>query len=363
VAENFTVPLTYEWNLNAQYEFVRSWVFELGYVGSRGIHQPASFPINAPELAGPTNPVNCGYNGGNPAVLTNCITTNTGATTNVALRVPYLGFAPSFAMIKSTTGDDKFNSLQATVRKQFSRGLAFQGAYTWSRSFAATYVANPDVGVNTFNPAIAAYGLNAIYHPQRLALSYNWNLPFGHSEGFKGKLVNGWIWSGVTTIQDGTPLTITDGRLGTDFGGSLTSRAQFCSGMGNGNVGTSGSLYSRVVNGYLNNSAFAGPTGACASVYPTGGVFGTGTGFGNSGQGIILGPGQDNWDMSLSKITTVGGLREGATLEFRTEFFNSFNHPEFSNPGVSVSTAATFGKITSSSVNPRLIQFALKYAF
>jgi RNase P/RNase MRP subunit POP5 len=66
--------------------------------------------------------------------------------------------------------------------------------------------------------------------------------------------------------------------------------------------------------------------------------------------------------MSLIKTTTVGGLREDATLTFRTEFFNTFNHPQFNIPVVAVS-ASNFGQINSASVNPRLVQFALKYAF
>jgi len=59
----------------------------------------------------------------------------------------------------------------------------------------------------------------------------------------------------------------------------------------------------------------------------------------------------------------VGGIREDGTLQFRAEFFNVFNHAQFSNPAVAVDSAASFGQITSTSVNPRLIQFALKYAF
>jgi len=66
----------------------------------------------------------------------------------------------------------------------------------------------------------------------------------------------------------------------------------------------------------------------------------------------------------LLKTTKVGGLREDATLQFRTEFFNAFNHPQFNNPAVvDVSKTTTFGQITTTSVNPRLIQFALKYVF
>jgi hypothetical protein len=103
--------------------------------------------------------------------------------------------------------------------------------------------------------------------------------------------------------------------------------------------------------GYLNKAAF------CTTP-----VVGNGTGYGNSGVSIILGPGQFNWDMTLAKTTKVGGIREDATLQFRTEFFNAFNHPQFNNPAVNVALGS-FGQITTASVNPRLIQFGLKYAF
>jgi len=80
--------------------------------------------------------------------------------------------------------------------------------------------------------------------------------------------------------------------------------------------------------------------------------------------GILLGPGQFNFDTTVSKTTTVGGIRESATLQFRAEFFNLFNHPQFNNPGgVNFAVLGNFGQITSTTVNPRLIQFALKYSF
>ena len=75
--------------------------------------------------------------------------------------------------------------------------------------------------------------------------------------------------------------------------------------------------------------------------------------------------------MAILKTTRIGGIRESATLQFRAEFFNTFNHPQFNNPSagcgltansVEVSSASSFG-IISESVNPRLIQFALKYSF
>jgi hypothetical protein len=92
-------------------------------------------------------------------------------------------------------------------------------------------------------------------------------------------------------------------------------------------------------------------------------VIGDGTGWGNSGIGIIQGPGQFNFDVALIKTTRVGGLSENATLQFRSEFFNLFNHPQFANPVSTDVTQVNFGWITATSVNPRLIQFALKYNF
>ena len=79
--------------------------------------------------------------------------------------------------------------------------------------------------------------------------------------------------------------------------------------------------------------------------------------------GTLLGPGQFNFDISIQKLTVVGGIHEGAALQFRADFFNAFNHPQFADPNsVDISTPA-FGQITASSVNPRLIQFSLKYIF
>jgi len=83
------------------------------------------------------------------------------------------------------------------------------------------------------------------------------------------------------------------------------------------------------------------------------------SGFGNAGFGIVLGPPQNNWDMSLSKVTKI---RENQTLLFRAEFFNTFNHPQFDIPDTAANSG-TWGRIGRTAVNPRVIQFGLKYAF
>ncbi|HVZ61180.1 MAG TPA: carboxypeptidase regulatory-like domain-containing protein [Terriglobales bacterium] len=343
---DYPTPTTYQWNLNIQYEFLPKWLLEIGYVGSRSIHQipvtnNTERQINAALLASPTAPVNG-------------ITTNT--TANASVRVPYLGFGPAGLGVSLADGDGKFNSLQVTVRKQFSHGLQMQAAYTFSRSFDTAIF-------NNYNdPLVSNYGQNAAYRPQRLAINYSYDLPFGHMTGVLGKIAEGWSLSGVTVIQNGDPLTIVDTRGGTiyGFGGasSVQSTAQYAPGMTRHDVATSGDIHDRLgatINTlYFNKAAFG-----------TVPVIGNGTGYGNSGLGTVLGPGQLNFDATLQKVTKVGGIHEGANLVFRTEFFNLFNHTQFADPtgGQLDLSNATFGKITATSVNPRLVQFALKYVF
>ena len=89
-------------------------------------------------------------------------------------------------------------------------------------------------------------------------------------------------------------------------------------------------------------------------------VIGDGTGFGNSGMGIVQGPGQFNFDFSVAKNTR---LFEKQSLQFRAEFFNIFNNVNFALPGNNMTVPGTVGRITSTSTGPRVIQFALKYLF
>jgi hypothetical protein len=144
---------------------------------------------------------------------------------------------------------------------------------------------------------------------------------------------------------------------------------------------STGSNYQRVVSGigaaagvggWINTLAYGGFTGAGGTYAqlgppciggtvqgPVGCAATGGIGFGNSGVGAIMGPGQFNWDMSIIKNTKV---TEGTSVQFRAEFYNIWNHPQF-NPPVDDASTAFFGKIFSSSVPPRIMQFALKYTF
>jgi hypothetical protein len=355
----YKYPTTYQWNLNTQYEFLPSWVLEVGYVGSHSVDQGGvaltgggsqGLQINEPLLATPGNPVNCTISNGS-CVSNTGISVNT--TGNTAERVPYLGFSPTGLNTFINGGRTLFDSLQVTVRKRMSHGLELQGAYTWAQDLStADHYSYNDPHAPTL------YGRSSYYRPQRLTINYSWDLPFGKHDGFMGKIANGWSLAGVTVVQDGLPLTVTDTRGGAIYGKVNTSTAQFASGMTAANVGLPGGDEARL-NGWFNKAAFAAGPPVIGAINGVGG----GTGWGNSGAGIILGPGQLNFDSTIQKTTKVGGLHEDAALVFRAEFFNAFNHAQFNTPTSVDASTGTFGVINSSAVNPRLIQFALKYVF
>ena len=172
------------------------------------------------------------------------------------------------------------------------------------------------------------------------------------------KLLSDWKLSGIAVIQSGSPITALDSSAGLVYG-NFENRAQRTG----SNPSTKGSLYSRVINGYLNQNAFT-----IAPEAPNGSGPGD-TDFGNSGVGIVRGPGQHNIDMAVERIFPVVG---SGSFRLRAEFFNLTNTPQFANPynalyfteGPSGPVNVTpFGQITATAANPRIIQFAAKYMF
>jgi hypothetical protein len=174
----------------------------------------------------------------------------------------------------------------------------------------------------------------------------------------RGLLTN-WELSGIAVIQSGSPITVLDNNAGMVYG-NFVNRAQ-----GTGaNPSTHGSLYSRVINGYLNPNAFT-----IAPEAPNGGGPGD-TDFGNSGTGLVRGPGQHNLDMAVERSFSV---TESSSFRVRAEFFNLTNTSQFSNPNNLVDFTEgpngpinlnpAFGLISTKAANPRIIQFAIKYAF
>jgi hypothetical protein len=354
VDQNLVNPLVLSYNVNVQYLFAPAFVLEVGYVGNRGERLIAGQALNVAQLASATNPLNCG-------LPTGCVTTNT--TANVNQRVPIIGIPSGGLTNLANVGDSSYSSLQVTLRKRFSRGLQFQGAYTFGRVFTddagLTYTSGSSATVNSNDPNNRAqqHAQADFNRTHRLVVNYSYDLPaYNQGQGFAGKILSGWGLSGLTTVQTGLPINITDSR-GSQIFGAGSARAQICPGKTYSDLVSQGSLESRL-NGYFDPSAIC----AIPVVGAINGV-GGGTGYGNLGRNVLIGPGQVNFDASIIKKTRVGGFNESAYLEFRSEFYNLANHPQFANPTANAGSAATYGVISATSVSPRIIQFALRYAF
>ncbi|MFZ0980447.1 MAG: hypothetical protein WAN23_13690, partial [Candidatus Acidiferrales bacterium] len=286
---------------------------------------------------------------------------------NAQFRVPYPGYQTDGLAASDDNGYSNYNSLQVTLRHQFSHGLSMQAAYTWDKDLTDVFF-GPSANINNALCMMCQYGRASFDRPQRFVVNYSYDLPLGKGmEGVAGKLVNGWNISGITIVQSGDPLTFIDTTTGAAYGTSTTSyldgvsTAEYCPGFNNSNILTSGSMVSRVKNGYFNLAGFCP-----APVVPYGDA--TATDFGNSGVGAVLGPGQFNWDISILKTTKI---TERVRMQFRTDFYNAFNHPQFADPGGGSFGTIGFEDIATPSsvqilhtnVNPRLIQFGVHFLF
>ena len=176
------------------------------------------------------------------------------------------------------------------------------------------------------------------------------------------KLGDGWSISGIATLQSGLPFSIMDSAAGTLFGpATIYTTGSLAPGATLADARRSGSVSSRV-NEFFNTSAFVPAPfvpdgGLIDGKYP---VSGGGTIFGNLGRNILRGPDQQDFDIAVIKTIPV---TERVKLIFRWEIFNALNRPNFANPSNDVSTPSTFGVISALTVNPRIMQYALKLEF
>jgi hypothetical protein len=196
------------------------------------------------------------------------------------------------------------------------------------------------------------YGPSDFDRTHRAVLSFTYDIPNSPSAPRALRYVaSGWKASGILVAQSGTPITILDDNAGAVYGNfPFENRAQ----LSGARIATSGSLPTRVAGQYLNPAAFTSAPAAPTGTGPAD------TDFGNSGVGIVRGPGQRNVDMALERSFPIS---ENQRLHLRAEFFNLSNTPNFANPNNTVSFGAAFGKITGKSNNPRIVQLALKYTF
>ena len=343
-SQDFRPPMIQHYSMNIQDQLARDTVLEIGYLGSRGTRLLSVIQPNEALTASASSPIRG---------------VTTDSFTNVTSRVPIEGISSANFTEIASNGQSWYNAFEASLIHRTRWGLQMQAAYTWARSLSDDPNSVQGVNGGTVLGDQAdrhhAYGIDSFVRPQRFVLSFDDSLPFFRSNprSLLGETLGGWRLSGVYTIQNGQWLAVTNTNTNNVNGvnGLDQDFSQIVPGCA---VATPGSIESRLKS-YINSACFP-------MKYPTISADGT-TGFGNSGRGVVQGPGENNLDLALIKQFGLKTWTEASTIEFRAEAFNALNHPQFSNPTLNRDAGASFGTITTTAVNPRVMQLALKFNF
>ena len=295
------------WNLQISRQITANDALEVGWVGSKGTFVDTSLNnFNNPE------PSNIPF---------------------TQERRPY----PQYGRIRMMVADGNtiFHSLQARFEHRFSHGLSLTSAYTWGHLIDDTAQTINRGGCGCQDPrnrghAERADSTDDIRH--RLVTGYVWEIPWG------GSVLGGWQLGGLVTLQSGSPFNVTQS--------GDTQNVEF-------------SGWSRP---HLNTSVQAELDNPDPSLWFNPGAFVRSVGeYGTAPRNPLVGPGLTTFDLSLTKSFRMPWY-EAHELMFRTEFFNAFNTPQFGQPGATLGTG-TFGRVTSTRIDNRQIQMALKYSF
>jgi hypothetical protein len=261
---------------------------------------------------------------------------------------------PVFSSIfaQDTIANSNYNSLQASLEKRLSRGLQFEVAYTFSKSIddASSFENILKPICNRCNRSLSLFDAR-----HRVVISYLWQLPVPQYQGLKGKVLDGWAVSGITSFQSGFPVRIqssNDSELMNSFDFELPGKPDLIAPFHTLDPRKPLPGSSPPQSGYaFDPNSFALPVQDANST-PL-------QLLGNAPRTICCGAGINNFDLSVQKQLPIGETKH---FEFRAEFFNIFNHTQFLNPDGNISDGIDFGKVKHTR-DPRQIQFALKFAF
>jgi hypothetical protein len=371
VYNDFKTPYSYQYSLTVQRQTAHNLVASVGYVGSRGKHIIERYDANTPIPIVLDGKTTCPTNDAKAPIYpagTVCAAGN-GSRRNRAW---------SDLQTRRLSGLSYYDALQVSVTRPFSGGLQFQGIYTYAKSIdmsgglfseeadnAAVGIENPDKIFNDKGRSNFDVRHNAV-------INFLYELPFGRNlQGFARQVLNGWEIGSIATFATGGPFTVENSA---NRSGNKTSGANFAD-------------RPNLVPGASNNPT-QGVSAGCTigkTTVPAGTPVGTpdhwfdpcafrpqllGT-FGNLGRNTLTGPGVLDWDFLLGKHFHVAGEME---LQFRAEFFNILNHPNFEAPSVSPinsrrifdsggNLSASFGGLPRTTTTSRQIQFGLKFLF
>lgn len=324
----FKVPSYQDFNFSVEQQIASNTVLQVAYVGTLGRHLLGDVDANQVPLsvrfADPTANAN-------------------------ALR-PY----PGYAAITERAPDfsSNYNSLQVSLNRRVSNGLTLGVSYTWSKNLANNPVDRGTAVADTYNYGLD-YGPPGINTPQVFIANYVYTLPFFKDQrGVIGHLLGGWELSGITSFISGSSQTIRQNNDPFDSRFSpVGSPGVFPGGIGitQDTVPPRADVVPGVsLNGAGNHTQFFNTAAFTDAI----GHFGT------AGRGVLLSPGLENWDLAGIRNFKI---KERASLQFRGEFFNAFNHTNLNNLQVNVDSSS-FGQLTRSH-NPRTIQLGLKLYF
>ena len=390
-------PYFQQYNMSVQYEVLKDLLLEVAYVGTHGINLFRQVAINQARLASPQQAI---INDVSGAV----ITTNTPQ--NAPLRAPFQGVDINGFFQNQSTAQSSYNSLQMSLTRRLTRGLQLLGSYTYAKSLDNASGTGGGAGiVGLVNPGAVAdtstilgnqfnnranRGVSDFDRTHRFVLSYIWDLPkpaFTKRSTAGHWLLSDWQVAGIIVAMSGLPIDVVDTGAGSLYGlsggGNPLARPNWAPGA------TRNTATSNVPQGYFFNPvAFARPVVLAGQPIPSSNGIAManapGTDIGNVGRNVLRGARQTTVDFSIIKHFPLG---ESKNMEFRADFFNLFNHVNFANPisdfnaipatiqtpngpAANIDPATgrfidpgSFGRIISTSNNPRLIQFAVKFNY
>ena len=307
-----------QWNLTLQYLLTKDMLLETAYHGSHSTHLVGVLNFNEPNPFPPQPP-------------------------NFALNFPYPALG-SVNIYGSLAGGN-YNALQARLQQRLAKGLTFLVSYTFQKTLtdldgsSVGVALGAGAGLQTIKNVRANYGPAPFNRPHRAVASWVYELPFlKQRRDLLGKVAGGWQIGGIALFQDGPSLT--PSSFGVPFAGSHANL------LGDPNLPRG----DRSINRWFDVSMLANPAPGQ---------------LGNAGKGVIRGSGNNKWDLMIAKSFS---FAERQHVEFRTELFNAFNHPQFDDPVVTPASNPLAGKITSASdfgftQTERVIQLGVKYSF
>jgi len=334
-APDLRPQLTKQWNVFVERKLTNSLSGQIGYVGSRASHMVVPFDFNQPEPdPGPVS-----------------------TWRPLDQRRPLYPLNPNIGVTSGTNsiGVGAYDGLQASLRQRPSDGLEFLASYTYSKSLSDN-VGYYGVGwsqtagqgyyyLDSTNP-LKDYGPSPYDMRQNFSLAAIYELPFGRGRKYGSSastaantILGGWVVNTILQAHSGLPVTVYD-----TAGQSLQATRSL-------------ERPNRVCDGKVPNAGVndAWIDIACFRTAPIGQ-------FGDSGVGILTGPGYWNIDFGLSKNFEVTG---GRYATFKIEAFNVLNHPNFALQAGSANIAdpTTFGRIQNTFSAPRIVELVLKFTF